>query len=87
MGIDFENLVDMSMGMGIIFKNTYGCGYNYTRPTPIPRRNEWMLSHKYPCASLLIAIESSRSHSQHGPVQNLFSLLIKIRNIFFPFFY
>ena len=31
-GIDFENPMDMSMSMGMTFKNRYGCEYSYTRP-------------------------------------------------------
>ena len=37
MGIDFKNPMGVSMGMGMIFENGYGCGYNYTRPEPAPR--------------------------------------------------
>ena len=37
MRIDFKNLMGMDMGVGMemTFANRYGCGYNYTRLTPI----------------------------------------------------
>ena len=37
MGIDFENLICISVGMEITSENGYGCGYSYTRPKPAPR--------------------------------------------------
>jgi len=32
MGIDFENPMSMSVGMGMTFENGYGCGHSYTHP-------------------------------------------------------
>jgi len=32
MGIDFENLIDMDMGMRMTFENRYECWYSYTHP-------------------------------------------------------
>ena len=31
MSIDFENPMNMSVGMEITFENEYGCGYSYIR--------------------------------------------------------
>jgi len=36
MWIDFENPMNMGVGMGITLKNGYGCEYSYASPMPIP---------------------------------------------------
>ena len=37
MGIDFENLRGMGVGIEMTFENGYGCGYSSTHPVPTPR--------------------------------------------------
>jgi len=37
MRIGFANLMNIDMGMRIIFENKYGCGYSSIRPVPAPR--------------------------------------------------
>ena len=34
MGVSFQYPIAMSIGMGVIFKNGYGCEYSSTRPEP-----------------------------------------------------
>jgi len=37
MGVDFENPIDMGVGIGITFENWYGCEYGSTHPELVPR--------------------------------------------------
>jgi len=36
MDVSFQFLRGMGTGMGVIFENGYGCGYNSTHPEPAP---------------------------------------------------
>ena len=58
MGIGFTNPMGMCMGMGMIFENGYGCGYNSTRPMPIP------MHHIYVCMDSLAYIKQTHGRGR-----------------------